>query len=95
MEGKNTAYMLGLVAGIAVGLLAWFLFRGKLRRAGKGDADERQLLVRGKAYQITAFLYMIELALLLLLDSLPLRLPLTQEALHVLALLIPMIISWL
>ena len=89
MEGKSNAYLLGLAAGIAVGLLAWFLFRGKLRHQGKDDADERQLLVRGKAYQIGFFLYMAELAVLMLLEGLKLWVPFTSGALYVLTLLIP------
>lgn len=62
MEGKSISYVVGLCAGIAVSVLVLTLLR-KRRGGASNEYDERQVLVRGKAFGTAFFTLMCYLAL--------------------------------
>ncbi|MBQ0037807.1 MAG: hypothetical protein KBS74_03950 [Clostridiales bacterium] len=62
MEGKSFSYMIGMCVGIFVVVLVLTLIR-KRRGCAGNEYDERQIMVRGNAFQKAFFTLMIYLML--------------------------------
>ena len=92
MSDYQSGYLLGVVAALALALAAYVISR-KVRGAGKpgmkGEYDERQLLARGMIFRRCCFVYMVELAALMLLEGLQADIPLTRGALYAIFFLLP------
>ena len=64
----KSTFALGLAAGV-IFVAIFYLLRTALRKNGGGEYDERQLQVRGRAYQAAFFTLLIYLAVCILLDA--------------------------
>jgi hypothetical protein len=88
MSSYQWGYVTGAAAVILLAVVVFYLFR---RKGGsmKGEYDERQLAIRGRAYRLATFIYIAEFGLLLVFEGMKAELPLTRGAMYAIFLLIP------
>ena len=89
------AESLGMVCGIIVGIILVMILLKFANRDGKmkTDYDERQSIIRGRGYQYGFFAILIYEAVMVMILTMEVKLPLTSSLIHFIAILIGVLVQ--